>query len=211
MQLILKVFPQCNDQIARSKTGRYVAHMTIASLTSEEAACAEIERIKESWIPLSFELKELYLLFRIGGDPFEVKEIVHLGNDYTVPHFGLGSPGSLGSLTEDLAIGRTVVVCGIPRGLNDSRLLSAFKKKNFPTITRAEILLNPDGTARNLGVVEFATKEDTQAALYMPMPSDMFGTGYQTYLKHLPLMVFPGTVGDCCSLNAVRKQLESKR
>jgi 2'-5' RNA ligase len=212
LERCLKIFPQCNDTVLRSKTGKYQPHMTIAKFTSEEQLHTEMAKLRENWNPISFEVKELYFLHRYEGNPFEVRHVIPLGPDITPPFFGPGSPGSPGSTeSEDnydaniLQLSRTCLICSLPPGINEALL-----KDNFAgfSIRGSEILKNPDGKDRSCGVIEFYSKEDAlKACNEFTGNLSMFYRVTQvsgSYIIHLPNAVFPCYgIGDCCSLNSI--------
>jgi len=204
---ILEVFPQCNDLCTRGaprlvgrrriKGTHFLPYLSLKRCDHSETY-ALMEELESTWKPIEFLLKEVYILYRTGGDPFEVVEVIPLGPPecHTPPHFGPGSPGTPGTPEEDQSIGRSVVVGGLPKGLEDNDLSKIFTENGFDAIC-AEITRNFDGKACTFGVVEFRTKEETWRALRefkeQPFPD------HTICIKHLPMMVFPGTIGDCCS------------
>jgi len=199
----LKVFPQCNDLVLRSDSGRYIPHMSLGRFKNKRELNIALTKIKRNWQPIEFVVKEIYLLARQGGDPFEAMHTVHLGDDASPPHFGEGSPGSSGTPEENDAIGRTVVVCGIPKSLSNDGLLDAFKDDGFE-VAKAEMLLNPNRSTRPCGVVEFPTKEGAVEACLKNSLS-----AYPTmYIRPLHKMMFPDVIGGCCSLDAVSRILK---
>jgi len=210
LERCLKVFPQCNDLVLRSKSGKYHPHMTIAKFDSEEKMKEELEKLKAIWSPVKFTVKELYFLSRIGGNPFEVQYVIPLGPNVTAPFFG---PGSFGSkeyhASSECRLSRSCVVCNIPQpGVTSKILLSSISSKF--SAYYAEILCNPDGSARECAVIEFKDQNTAFRAinewtgqLYGDERHPSNSAGY-CYLIHLPNAVFPcyGTE-DCCSLKAV--------
>jgi len=196
MLKIVKLFPQCNDQIKKSKTGRFIPHISIGNFKNEQEVKAYIEKIKKIWKPIDFIVKELYILVRQSIDPFEVKSIVPLGIK-TPPYFGHGSVGTEG---EDI-IGRTLVIASLLPNTNNKMLEDIFinygcKPKNV------EMTLNPDGKFRTCGIIEFETRKEANEALN----NFKCDSHPNSFVKPLYLMVFPGTFRDCCSLTAVKDQ-----
>lgn len=59
------------------------------------------------------------------------------------------------------------------------------------------------------GVVEFATKEETHRALD-EFKSQPF-TYHTIYIRHLPLMAFPGPVGGCTSWKLMKAQHKEQK
>ena len=108
----------------------------------------------------------------------------------------------MGTPEEDQPLGCSLFVGGLPTEkdghyLTDSGLKKLFVDAGFDAIG-AEIGRNPDRSARSFGVVEFGNKREAQRALgeWTEQPF----IGFDVYLKHLPMMVFPGVIGDCCSV-----------
>jgi hypothetical protein len=47
-----------------------------------------IKQLQKDWKPLEFLCKEIYMISRSGKDePFEVRKVIHLGGDSTIPYF----------------------------------------------------------------------------------------------------------------------------
>ena len=113
---MLKLFPQCNDTIKRS--GKFVPHISIGRFKNERDCMNYKHQLEKKWQPLEFTLKEIYLLYRNGIDPFEVQHVVSLGSDVTPSYFGPSSRKNDENKTE-----RTVVICSLPKGLKDSELM----------------------------------------------------------------------------------------
>jgi len=210
----LKVFPQCTDTLKKSSTGVFVPHFSIAKFRSEKELVNHEFYIKNKsgWKGLEFEVKELYFLSRPGGDPFEVRGVVPLGPSPSTPFFG---PHSVPLDLEHERVARTLVIAGLPAQsqLSDPELLELFAQANKesqphgigvpPSPVKVEVVVNPDGKARNFGVAEYQTREDMETAIrdwnYQPFPST------QVYLRPLSCMVFPCMVGHCCSLKIARQ------
>uniref|UniRef100_A0A6B2LBL6 Uncharacterized protein n=1 Tax=Arcella intermedia TaxID=1963864 RepID=A0A6B2LBL6_9EUKA len=204
LQRCMNVFPQCNDVLLKSKTKTYEPHMTIAKFFSATDMKEELERIKANWKPISFKVKELYLLSRFGGNPFEVDKVIPLGSDTSPPYFGAGSPGSKEN-PDGSRLSASCVICDIPPSATNGVSISGAKK--------VEILQNPDGTARTCGVVEFHSMKDALESLqsWSGCKSSSYSSSRDapmdfSYLIHLPRATFPCYgVEDCCSLAAVNK------
>jgi len=127
-----------------------------------------------------------------------VKHVIHLGDDTTPPHFGHGSPGSRGTPSEDSQMGKTIVIAGFPIHYSDNQLQSMLSDLGFPPY-RTEVMLNPDKKPRTCGIAEYSTKEEAWNVVEkLSHP--------KIYARHLSNMVFPGTVGDCCSFKAVNQK-----
>lgn len=149
-------------------------------------------QIEKNWQPIEFVVKEIYLLSRPGSDPFEIKEVVQLGTTPSLWHFG---PKSIRG--DESQVERSVVVVGLPKSFTDNQLLELFSK--FPAKPlAAEIILNPDGRARNFGVVEFKSSND--AHLVVSSFSEQPFPDSTLYIKLLSNMAFPSTIKGCCSL-----------
>jgi len=201
LKKIAEVFPQCNDQVLKSKSGVYVPHMTIGSFKSKGELERVLAGIKAEWVPITFTVQEIYLLNRVGTDPFEATSIVPLQGSF-VPHFG---PGCLDEL-QDFKANRTIVVMGIPTTFTGKTLESEFEKQGF-NVVGAEMILNPDGSVRPIGVVEFPTRAEAQKAIQIVQDitlrtsdgassSSLPNTAYAKPLTH---MVFPDVVNGSCS------------
>jgi len=188
---ILKIFPHCDDQIKKSKTGKLVPHFSIARFKNKKELQQNLKILQESWKPVEWIQKEIYFLKRVEGDPFEISEIIPMGTNITTPYFGLHSALNQPENRESW----TLVVCGIPKGLNTEQLLEIMKTGGANPVA-AEVLLNPDGKARPLAVVEFSSKDEAEKTL-----QNFKNPHNKVYLKPLPVMVFPGVVGSCCSLH----------
>lgn len=76
---ILVVFPQCTDLLGhktrRRQNGQkwdYVPHVSIRKYSSPWKADKVDQNADESYFTTEFLLKEVYVLNRVSGDPFEV-------------------------------------------------------------------------------------------------------------------------------------------
>ena len=78
---ILLVFPQCSDLLCRaggnSLRGRWEAenflpHVTLRKYGNKLKASRVAYKLNSNWKPITFKLKEIYILHRVAGDPFEV-------------------------------------------------------------------------------------------------------------------------------------------
>jgi hypothetical protein len=132
--------------------------MSIGKYKNEAALERAKKNISAKWKNVRFLLNEVYLLnryffplanshsftCRTGGDPFEVKHTIKLGNDTSPPLFGPGS------IVKDDKIGRTVVVMGFPKHLTDTQLLRSFTKYGYAA-TKAEVTQNPNHRKRTVG------------------------------------------------------------
>eukprot|EP01125_Pyxidicula_operculata_P013036 TRINITY_DN4303_c0_g1_i1.p1 TRINITY_DN4303_c0_g1~~TRINITY_DN4303_c0_g1_i1.p1 ORF type:complete len:333 (-),score=60.37 TRINITY_DN4303_c0_g1_i1:59-1057(-) len=193
LDAITQVFPHCNDQTKKSKNGKYVAHLSLSRFKDEKELLENKPQFEKDWAPHEFLVKEIYLLNRKGHDPFEVTHVIPLGDDTTPAYFGLGSPAS--KEDDESKEGRTVVVCGLPRGTTDDMLMKMLGGEGHKP-TCGEICLNPGRELRTCGVVEFENRSQANDCLKFK------STKYPTvYINPLWKMVYPGTVGDCCSLN----------
>jgi len=90
MDVMAKVFPQCNDLVVRSPSGRYTPHITLGKFNSEEELEEALKTINKTWKDSTFPVKELYMLSRIGADPCEVIKVVPLGKEPKTPLMGPG-------------------------------------------------------------------------------------------------------------------------
>eukprot|EP01124_Arcella_intermedia_P016084 TRINITY_DN2261_c0_g1_i1.p1 TRINITY_DN2261_c0_g1~~TRINITY_DN2261_c0_g1_i1.p1 ORF type:complete len:886 (-),score=277.32 TRINITY_DN2261_c0_g1_i1:3-2660(-) len=196
LSAVLSVFPHCSDQL---KNGKFVPHMSIARFKKESELLSAKTIIERSWQPVMFTVKELYLLSRVEGDPFEVKYVIPLGNDTTSPYFGPGSPES--NMSDESQLGRTVLVAGLPAGTNTEELKKIMYEQGFNQIEAAEICLNPNGTLRDVGIVEFKNRKAANACV------EQFVGPQRSYVLPMYLVVYPGVVRDCCSLEATKKYL----
>jgi len=191
---ILKFFPQCNDQIRKSKCGKYIPHLSLARFKTEAELLSAKMKLEENWTPISFLVKEIYMMSRIKINPFEVMEVLPLGNDTTPPHFGAGS-----ILTDESEFYRTLVVCEIPRGISDEQLLEIFLVENF-SACRAEVNIDIDWKRQHFGVVVFETRQETERAAENFM-SKKFP---EVYVRYLWKMAYPDVIEGTCSLAKIK-------
>lgn len=190
---------------------RYVPHLSLARFnnkTQVEAAKAELSK---DWQPVTWVVDEIYLLHRFGPDPFIVRHVIPLKGKVGPPAFGYGSPAS--HEEDESQLGRSLVVVRFPPNWSDQQLFDLFHSEGFP-VTAAEVkeernhfpnslqvsisrdLATPNGKARNCGVVEFATRKDTNHAL-----NNFKSIKYpELYLQPLWMMAFPDVIGGSCTL-----------
>lgn len=90
INLAVSAFPQCRDQLEKGAKS-WVPHLSIGNFKNHNELLKVLDDLQKSWKPMSFLLKEVYLLARPGPDPFEVKAVAHLGGDSSSAHFGPGS------------------------------------------------------------------------------------------------------------------------
>ncbi|KAL7511864.1 hypothetical protein ACHAXN_008882 [Cyclotella atomus] len=77
-----KQFPMCKDQ---KKQGSFTPHVTISHYANITDALAAKEHIQSTWEPISFPVKEVYLLNRKGDDgQFLVAATIPLGHGSVV-------------------------------------------------------------------------------------------------------------------------------
>jgi len=191
LDVIRNIFPHCTDLI---RNGVYTPHMSVARFTDLQQLLEAKKKIEIIWRPLVFTVKELYLLSRIEGDPFEVKHVIMLGNDKSTPYFGDGSKES--SLSEESQLGRTVFLANLPTQYTLESFRKLVTRQGF-AINNLEICMNPDGKQRTCGIVEFKIRKDANTFVNT-FKHDSF------YARPMYKMAFPGTVGDSCSYNAVQ-------
>ena len=60
---IMAVFPQCDDTVKRGK-GKFVAHVSVAKCKNEQQLRSVQAKLEASFRPITFTLKEIYLLHR---------------------------------------------------------------------------------------------------------------------------------------------------
>jgi len=67
------VYPQCNEQSAKSSEG-FKPHMTIGQFNTEDECATTIKQWSEdpAWKPIKFVVKEVYLISRSDTAPFEI-------------------------------------------------------------------------------------------------------------------------------------------
>jgi hypothetical protein len=189
---IMNVFPQCDDLVKRGN-GTFAPHISLGKYKNKTDMLKARKWIEGKWKPITFELKEIYLLTRPGNDPFEVKHIIHLGSNPTKAYFGENTAD------ENSVVAKTVVVAGLPKGvLKTDEDLMKFAADAGLAPQKGELNYNPDGKARPLGVLEFSSKEEAFKAInnFAHQPF----TGSVVYLKPLEVMFFPDVVGGCCTL-----------
>jgi len=198
LQKISNLFPQCNDQESKSNTGKYIAHMTVASFRSMEKMIQVKERLEEMWVPIEFVVKEIYLLNRKGGDIFLVKHSISLGRKKFAPSFGRRS--LMSKPNESSREARTIMVCGIPDTVKTNReLLNIFKNDGFNPMA-AEILQNPKNKLRDCGMVEFETRENLDQVIANFTSNIEYPS---MYIYPLYMMVFGDVINGTCSYEQV--------
>jgi hypothetical protein len=65
---IMAVFPQCDDTVKRGQ-GKFVAHVSVAKCKNEQQLRSVQAKLEASFRPISFTLKEIYLLHRCVSPP----------------------------------------------------------------------------------------------------------------------------------------------
>eukprot|EP01090_Pellita_catalonica_P018368 TRINITY_DN5907_c0_g5_i1.p1 TRINITY_DN5907_c0_g5~~TRINITY_DN5907_c0_g5_i1.p1 ORF type:complete len:693 (+),score=99.51 TRINITY_DN5907_c0_g5_i1:262-2079(+) len=155
--------------------------------------------LEKDWEPISFDMEEVYILSREGGNPFEVKHVVPLGGyRYARPHFGDRSPGSAGTIEETDQIGKTMVVCGLnKKQITSNQHLRDLFTAHASSIKTVELCINPDGKPRTCGAIEFKDAYAMRDCL-----SSFKGDG-GVYVRPLHNMVYPDVIGSTCSTTAM--------
>lgn len=186
----LNVFPQCDDTIKRGG-GKLVPHFSLAKFKSKNELEKVMLELSSQLKPIEFTLQELYFLKRDGSNPFEVMNVVPLGNKECVPYYGIKS------VEKTSRVGRTVVVFGMSKAvlahLTDDFVADVFKKSGL-TVTSLEIIRNPDSKLRSIVTVEFDA--DAEKALGITLPLEWDGAK----IRPLSNMVFPDVCHGSCSL-----------
>lgn len=91
LEVLVKVFPQCNDLLVDAPTGRHVPHMTLGKFNDEQELEAALAVIRRTWEDASFTIRECYMLSRIGADPFSILQVIPLGKEPKAPLMGPGN------------------------------------------------------------------------------------------------------------------------
>lgn len=63
MKRLTKLFPQCDDTVRRGN-GKFIAHLSLAKCRNETQVKMLQEKLEAIYRPVSFQLKEIYLLHR---------------------------------------------------------------------------------------------------------------------------------------------------
>ncbi|MCL1473895.1 poly(A) polymerase [Argonema antarcticum] len=72
--VLQQLFPQCDEQSKKSQNG-FTPHLSVGQFPSSEEAFSQLT----SWHPVSFPVESVALISRRGDEPFEVRYLVHLG------------------------------------------------------------------------------------------------------------------------------------
>ena len=72
--VLQQLFPQCDEQSKKSENG-FTPHLSVGQFPSSEEAFSQLP----SWHPVSFPVESVALISRRGDEPFEVRYLVHLG------------------------------------------------------------------------------------------------------------------------------------
>jgi hypothetical protein len=190
---VLKVFPQCDDWLKKNKEQIFLPHISIGRFRTKDECLKERKRLQTNWEPIKFPMKEIYIMYRVGNDPFEARHVVHLGKNPTKAFYGLDTAD------EDSVTAKTIVVCGFPKSkiTTDSELMD-FAKQAGIKAQKAEVILNPDKKPRTIGVLELSSKQECVDTIesYNYQPFE----GHTVYLKRLEVMLYPDVVGGCCTI-----------
>jgi len=138
--------------------------VTIAKFENEAELKEEMEKLKKEWKPISFEVKEIHMLARVGGNIFEIMHAIPLGSSveklrehYVTMDINSGFTGGIQNDIPDSSFGKSVVVCNLPEdGTEDDikAILSPY------SVVKAEVLKNPNGSKRRCGVAELSSIDD---------------------------------------------------
>jgi hypothetical protein len=193
-QRLLKIFPQCDDLMKRGG-GTVTPHFSLAKAGSQKEADALKVELNKLWKPVTFQLREIYMLHRAGSVPFEVYAAIPLGNHNLTPHFGPNSEHD----GKDTQVGKTVVMFNIPNTVmtdlvnENIKLTDLFGDKK---IVASEIIRNPNGKVRPIITIEFASLSDATDALTTKFPASFEAT----IIRPLSRLVFPDVCGGSCSI-----------
>ncbi|GAA3192738.1 RNA repair domain-containing protein [Dactylosporangium siamense] len=101
-------FPGCAEQDSR---GGFTPHLTVAKLPGHAAAAA-VRQWQADWVPIEFTVSTVDLISRRDGEPFAVRDSVHLGD---VPPHPVVAPlpawSRLPSLAHDAALHAVADAC----------------------------------------------------------------------------------------------------
>lgn len=210
---VLKVFPQCNDTVRRS--GRFVPHISLAKVSSLQ----ELHRVQALFEEKFADgcdvfVKELYLLSREGGEPFEVHHTISLAPptrpppNFPYPHFGPGTKPCF----QPKGTVRSLVLTNLPPTVTSESLRTILVRDHQLDPEAVRVNINPDGGSRCLAVLEFPSlaKLKEAAALLDQAPPSWFGamgpmargmgSAGPIRARPLSLMVYPDTLDATCWL-----------
>jgi len=81
-QRIVNIYPQCNDL-----SKNYHPHLSMGQLKSEQETIDKLKELEAEWVPVSFEVKEIYLLTKVGKNPYQIRKVIPLGKTESKPYF----------------------------------------------------------------------------------------------------------------------------
>jgi len=162
---IVAEYPLCND--VNKKENGFHPHLSIGNfvgLYARERALDYANNHAKTFAdnPITFQVNEIYVLSRNLEDPFEVKEVVKIGDNADIPHFGPKSS----------EMSNVLFVGNIPREVS---FTSDSLKTIFPTCTGTEIITQPYGTSRGVAWVTFETKEEAKKICGEKLPQISVG------------------------------------
>jgi len=91
IDVVKTLFPQCHDLYEASENGDLRPHFTIGKFHTEQQAQKVFKEIQETWKPIKIEIHEIYMNWRSGSDPYEIKKIIPIGSSNQQPYFGPNS------------------------------------------------------------------------------------------------------------------------
>jgi len=145
------VFPMC------AGTKKATPHVSMGKFTDLDELKFYMEKYTEEWTPIECEIKELYLLSRLGGGKFQVRKVIPLSGVTSEP---LYEPCPV---PENSYMLRSLKVDALPRTLDDLELLQLFA--TYKPVS-ATVKKNKYGISNCWGEVEFRSKEDRINALH---------------------------------------------
>eukprot|EP01111_Echinosteliopsis_oligospora_P015876 TRINITY_DN6425_c0_g1_i1.p1 TRINITY_DN6425_c0_g1~~TRINITY_DN6425_c0_g1_i1.p1 ORF type:complete len:195 (-),score=38.10 TRINITY_DN6425_c0_g1_i1:16-558(-) len=75
--VITTVYPMCNDQSTKSEHG-FTPHLTLGQFGKKNIE-KDKANIQRTWIPITFRASSIYIIKRVGEEPFEIVHEVKFG------------------------------------------------------------------------------------------------------------------------------------
>jgi hypothetical protein len=160
---LLKAYPYCDD-VANHPNG-FNPHMSMGMFTDQRIMFQVKELVEQTWEPVEFLVKEIYMLTWIGFGPYQVREVIPLGPEVTAPCY---DPVPL--ITEEDTV---IMIDNMPKKvvIEDQQLLDVFKDYNP---TRVDIK-RARKKCKGFGMIEFPSHEVQQQVLTRDTPFIMDG------------------------------------
>jgi len=86
MERCMSVFPYC-DEVTKISPQGYQPHVTLGKFSKKDEAVNQVQLLQPQIQPITFEVKEINILYREGPKPYFVRRTIPIGGGNSAPYF----------------------------------------------------------------------------------------------------------------------------